>query len=181
MDSTGISSTVRGEWLLDVYHVKRGFVKLHALTDTETDAILSYALTDSGTTDGGIALLLIDAAAGLGHDIQKAFADVAYDNKNIWTGLMERKIDPMINLRASDTHANGCLYKGDMIDERDRLGAKAWKEKYGYGTRWRAECTFSDFKRMLGGFVRAKKLTRVAGELSCKIWIHNENKKYRGQ
>jgi hypothetical protein len=181
VDSTGIGTTVRGEWLRDVYHVKRGFVKLHALTDTETDAILSYALTDSGTTDGSIALLLVDAAVGLGYDIGKAFMDAAYDHKEIWKGLMERKIEPVINLRANDVHANGCLYKGEMIDERDKFGPEAWKKNHGYGVRWRIECAFSGFKRTLGGSVRAKKLTRITKELSCKICIHNTNKKYRGQ
>lgn len=163
VDSTGISSTVKVEWLRDVYHVKRGFIKLHALADTETDAILSYALTDSGTTDGSTALLLIDAAAGLRYDIDKAFMDAAYDHKEIWKGLIERKIEPVINLGANGVHANGCLYKGEMITERDKFGAETWKRNHGYGARWRIECAFSGFKRTLGGGIRQGKETYQGG------------------
>lgn len=177
IDASGVSTTVRGEYLRDAYGLKRGFLKLHALVDADDDAIISYALTDSGTPDKNVALILVDSAVQKGYEIDKALLDAGYDYREIWVGLMERKIEPVINLRASDVHANGCLYKGQMIDEWKKLGVKAWKEKHDYGKRWRAECTFSDFKRMLGGFVRAKKLTRVVKEMSCKVWIHNEYKK----
>jgi len=180
-DSTGISTTVRGEWLRDAYHIKRGFVKLHAFVDTETDSILAYAVSSSGYADGDLALTLVDAARGRGYLILKAFGDAGYDWKEIWAGLMERGIEPVINMKENDVHANGCLYKGEMIDERNRLGAKAWKEKHGYGERWKAECTFSDLKRTLGSSVRARKLSRMVKEISCKVCIHNQYKKFRGQ
>jgi len=180
IDATGISTTVRGEYLRDEYHLRRGFVKLHVFSDVETDAILAYAVTDSNTTDGAAAFLLVDSAAA-GYNIGKLFADAAYDHRRIWNGLMERGIEPVINLRASDVHANGCMYKREMNAERNAVGAKAWKEKHGYGARWRVECTFSDFKRTLGGFVKAKKMTKIVKEISCKVWIHNMNKKCRGQ
>jgi len=180
-DSTGISTTVRGEYLRDVYHIKRGFVKMHVLADVDTDSILSYAVTDSGTPDSDVALLLIDSAAALGYEINKGFADAAYDDRKIWTGFTERGITPVINLRSNDVRANGCMFKGEMIAERKKLGADVWKKKHGYGRRWRAECTFSDFKRTLGSFVKAKKIARIVKEISCKVWIHNMYKKYGGQ
>lgn len=181
IDSSGIGTTVRGEYLRDTYHLKRGFFKLHVMIDVETNVILSYALTDSGTDDRNVALLLLPGAVSRGYEIDKAFLDAGYDYKNIWIGLTGMKILPVINLKASDVHANGCLYKGEMIDERNKLGAKEWKKKHGYGIRWKAECTFSDFKRMLGGSVRAKKIARIVKEISCKVWIYNRYKKFSGQ
>jgi transposase len=179
VDSTGISSTVRGEYLRDEYGIKRGFVKFHVLADTETGEILSFAVTSSGISDGSVALTLIDAVSG--YELGRGFMDAAYDHRKIWTGLMERHIEPVINLRSNDAHANGCLYKGEMIAERKELGAEAWKKRHDYGRRWKAECTFSDFKRVLGSFVRARRSARVVREISCKVWIHNANKKFRGQ
>jgi hypothetical protein len=179
-DSTGISTTVRGEYIRDMYGLKRGFVKLHVLADVETDEIMSFAVTTSGVTDGEMALPLADAAAARGYSVGRGLADAAYDDRKIWKGYIERGIEPVINLRANDVHANGCLYKGEMIAERNKLGAEAWKEKHEYGDRWKAECVFSDYKRMLGPFVRAKKPARIVREISCKVWIFNKFKKYRG-
>ena len=126
-------------------------------------------------------LPLVDSARGSRYGIDKAYGDAAYDQKDIRTGLIERGVEPLVNLKESDVHANGCLYKGAMIKERGELGAKAWKAKHRYGRRWKAECSFSDFKRMLGGSVRAKSMAGIVKEPSCKVWIFNRYKKFRGQ
>jgi transposase len=168
--------------MLRFYHLERGFVKLHIAADLETDTILAHRVTDAHTGDKGMLLPLIDSAMSRGFVPDKVFADAAYDTGANWQGLVnDRGTDAVINLRKSDVHANGCLYKKKMIEERDRIGPEQWKKDHGYGERWKVECTNSDFKRMTGQFTRSRVWERMVKELDCEVQVFNELKKWRGQ
>ena len=52
IDSTGFSTTLRGEWLRDCWHKHRGFVKAHAAVDVKTLEVLVIIVTDNRVSDG---------------------------------------------------------------------------------------------------------------------------------
>jgi len=183
VDSTCMNVTNRGEWLSENYDLKRGFFKVHLAVELGTDKILAHRVTDEHTSDPGMMLALIDDAVSNGFHPDKVLGDAAYDAKYNWQGLVnERKIkDTVINLRSNDVRANGCLHKGQMIEERNRVGADRWKKDHGYGERWKCECTNSDLKRLTGQYTHSRKPERIENEMDCKIQVFNGLKKWRGQ
>ncbi|MCL2712818.1 MAG: IS5 family transposase [Methanomassiliicoccaceae archaeon] len=183
VDSTCISVADRGEWLSQNYHLKRGFVKLHIGSEPDTCKILAHRVTDEHTGDSGMLLPLADEAETRGFDIIKVLADAAYDARTNWQGLVnDRKIkDVVINLKSNDVHANGCMYKGQMIAERNQIGQDQWKKDHGYGTRWKSECVNADFKKMTGQFTRSRSWERIVKELDHKVQVFNQLKEWRGQ
>lgn len=48
-----------------------------------------------------------------------------------------------------------------------------WKERVGYGQRWMAETFFSEFKRLFGEVVAAKRFERMVQEIELKVWVCN--------
>jgi len=183
VDSTCINVTERGEWLSKNYDLKRGFFKLHLAVDLGTNIILAHRMTDEHVGDPGMMIPLIDDVIAGGFHPDKVLGDAAYDAWYNWQGLVnDRKIkDVVINLRSNDVHANGCLHKGQMIKERNKVGQKQWKLNNGYGERWRCECTNSDFKRLMGQSVHSRDPERIENEIDCKVHTFNRFKKFRGQ
>ena len=51
IDSTGFSTTLRGEWMRDHWHKHRGFVKAHIAVDVGTLDVLGVITTDERTMD----------------------------------------------------------------------------------------------------------------------------------
>ena len=50
-DATGLKRHNRGEWMRAKWKVRRGFVKMHVLVDTETMRILALSVTDDSVGD----------------------------------------------------------------------------------------------------------------------------------
>ena len=50
-DATGLKRHNRGEWMRAKWKVRRGFVKMHVLVDTETMKILALSVTDDSVGD----------------------------------------------------------------------------------------------------------------------------------
>jgi len=183
VDSTCIPVSNRGEWLGKKYDLRRGFIKIHMAVDLGTNRILAHRITDEHTGDTSLMLPLVDDATAAGFTPDKALGDAAYDAWYNWQGLVnDRKIaDTVINLKSSDVHANGCLYKGQMIKERDKVGQDQWKKNHNYGERWKCECTNSDFKGMMGQCLYSRTPEHIENEINCKVQVFNEMKKWRGQ
>ena len=57
--------------------------------------------------------------------------------------------------------------------EYSRMGEEAWKASRRYGQRSHVEGTFSDFKRMFGSFVRARKYDNMVKEVERKFALFN--------
>ena len=68
LDASGLKQHNRGEWMRAKWKVRRGFVKMHVLVDTETKKILALEVTDDSVGDSSMfgALLgqIVDAGAG---------------------------------------------------------------------------------------------------------------------
>ncbi len=51
VDATGLKQHNRGEWMSKKWKVKRGFVKMHAMVDTQTMKITAISITDESVGD----------------------------------------------------------------------------------------------------------------------------------
>lgn len=54
-----------------------------------------------------------------------------------------------------------------------------WVLEMEYKTRWKYECTFSDFKRILLETVEAKTKKEIIWHISGRIGVHNDYKRTR--
>jgi len=176
-DSTGIKVTVRGGWMREKWKVHKGWLKLHILTDVNTNEILSFIVTDERSGDAKHLLNLVDKAMAEGHRITKVLADGAYDAKFNWNGLKERNIEFITNIRKNvSEHSRGCLIRRMHADERAFIGEDEWKEKHGYRMRWKVESAISDYKRMFGESVSSKTFGNMVNEIGHNIECFNQMK-----
>jgi hypothetical protein len=173
-DSTGIKVTVRGGWMREIWKVHKGWLKLHLLTDVHTNEILSFVVTDERSGDAKHMLELVDSAVAGGHRLSRVLADGAYDAKFNWNGMKDRKIEFVTNIRKNACrNSRGCMVRWKQIHERDTIGNEAWKEKYGYNMRWKAESAISDYKRMFGESVSSKTFDEMVKEIGRNIECFN--------
>ena len=54
LDASGLKQHNRGEWMRAKWRVRRGFVKMHVLVDTETKRILALKVTDDSVGDSSM-------------------------------------------------------------------------------------------------------------------------------
>ena len=177
IDVTGMKIAVRGEWMREKWKIRRGWVKLHAIVDVSTGKVLSYSVTTEEVADSKTIFALVDDAVARGHALERVYLDGAYDHRGIWNGMRNRGIGMFVNIRKNaSTSSRGCTQRAAAVRVRNRIGDKIWKLVHRYGLRWRAECTFSDLKRVMGETLTAKSFQAMAVEIDAKIVLHNEFK-----
>lgn len=173
-DSSGLSVGVRGEWIRDKWgHPARGYVKVHLLADVETHMVAGYLITDDHAADVNHLLPLVDDALSRGCALDYVVADSAYDAAYNWDGMMERGIGYTAMLRKKGIEKTKLTPQGRARFEYGRMGEEAWKASRRYGLRSHVEGTFSDFKRMFGPFVRARKYDNMVKEVERKLALFN--------
>jgi len=176
VDSTGIKVTNRGEWILDKWknkRIRKGFIKIHVAVDIKTKKIVSMSVTKEDVHDGKMLKELVEGVPN-NYDIKKVMADGAYDSKDNFRYLDERKIIPAIRVRRNSSVKNNakCIpRKLPVIQQLKDL--KRWKKRHGYGMRWMAESAFSSIKRTFGEHVSSVKWNNIVNELMLKASIYN--------
>jgi transposase len=172
VDATGLRLDVKGEWIAKRWDKKKttGWLKLHVVVDVETNEMLAFVITTENCGDNTCFMILMDMLRDEGLNIGKILADAAYDSRANWREMKDRKIDFVANLRKNaDGKFRGCAPRGLAALKRAELGEKEWKISVGYGIRWKAECTFSDFKRLFGESLRSARRDCMVAEIFWKI------------
>jgi Transposase DDE domain. len=177
VDSTGIKVTNRGEWMREKWKVHRGWIKIHIMIDVETNRILALEVTNEKTSDDEMFLPLLNQAidhCGEGM-IHKILADGAYDSKEAFNELDNRKIQSGIKTRKNaSTKSGGSPYRAECVRERNKKGGyKEWAEAIGYGMRWKVEGVYSSVKRIFGETVRATSEEGMMWEAVMKFVLYN--------
>jgi len=114
-----------------------------------------------------------------GHEIGTIYADAAYDAKDNWRLNYEGMVF-IANLRNNASgRFGGCAPRGLQAIRREEIGVEAWKVEVGYGRRWKVECAFSDFKRLLSETLRSRNLDMMAAELYWKVLTFDQYKEVR--
>ncbi|NVO66699.1 IS5 family transposase [Methanofollis tationis] len=178
VDSTGIKVTNRGEWMREKWRVRRGWIKVHAMIDIETNQILGLEVTDESVQDDARCIPLLDQVqqhCGREHTIRRLLADGAYDRNEIFNTLEKRGILSGIKTRTdAATRSTGSPYRAECVRERVRLGGyREWAQDIDYGMRWKAEGVFSSGKRIFGETVRATSKEGMIREVKMKMNCYN--------
>lgn len=184
IDSTGISLSSINRWREKKWGSKvkdRGWLKLHALSDTDTGEIIAYALTTDKVGDCPMLKILVDAALKKGHHIDILYADNAYCSKDNWKYLcFEKKLKFVTSFRVNTRPKNnGCSARGDAARLWCSLPYKEWVKQSGYGRRWKCECVFSDFKRIFLESVSAISTQGILREMEYRVVCFNRYKTIR--
>ena len=176
VDATGLTQTMRGEYLAHKYRVPRGFVKLHAAVDVDSGAIVAATATSGRKGDAGRLPSLIDQALDRGIAIVEVLADGAYDTRDNFDLLKRRDIEAVIRMRknAKMKRRGGTAARPLAVLERKLLGEAYWRYVKGYGRRWSVEATFSALKRTLGEGLRSRRGDLRLREAQRKAVAYNK-------
>jgi len=181
VDSTGVRPSSAGEWLAKTYNNKKktGWIKFHVAADADTNEILAFVVTTEECGDNTCFMMLVSMVLAAGHDVERIYADAAYDAKDNWR-LANIGITFISNIRKNaGGKFRGCAPRGLQVLRRNEIGEKSWKIEVGYGRRWKVECTFSDFKRLLSETLRSREQDMMAAELYWKVLTFDQYKAVR--
>lgn len=176
VDSTGFSTSLRGEWLRDKWHKRRGFVKAHVAVDVETLDILGVVVTDDTVGDNGVFVPLVQQVLDRGVTIKRVLADGAYDTLDDFDMLGRHDIEAGIKLsKDASTKSRGLTNaRPRAVRERNFLGTWLWDKRYGYSLRWMIEYASSAVKRTMGSDVRSRKRDLMFSEVENKFWTWSD-------
>ncbi len=139
IDSTVLSVTTRGEYLAHRYDVPRGFVKLHAVVDVSSGAVVASTATSGRASDAKqLPSLISEASERLDGTVSAVLADGAYDSRKNFDYLEEQEIEAVIRMRnnANMKRRGGSASRPLAVKERNMLGEEYWRFVHGYGRRW---------------------------------------------
>ncbi len=175
IDSTGFTTTLRGEWMRDHWHKRRGFVKAHVAIDVETLEVVAVVVTDDRVGDNRVFAAVVEQALDRGIVIERVLADGGYDTLDNFDVLHRHGIEAGIKISNDATmHARGhSLARPRAVRERNALGQEWWERRYAYGLRWMIEYVFSAVKRTLDGSVRSRRRDLMFSEVENKFWTWN--------
>jgi hypothetical protein len=95
VDSTSLKVTNRREWMREKWKVRRGWIKVHAMIDVETNQILSLEVTDEATQDDQVfEMLLNQVEQNSGRaSLKNVLGDGAYDRNHCFNELEKKEFD----------------------------------------------------------------------------------------
>ena len=175
LDSSGIKVTNAGDWMRKKWKVKRGYLKIHLAVDARSKKqAVSMQVTEEAVSDGSQTQALVQEAMAK-NDVERVYADGAYDRRANFNLLASNGIDPAIKVRKNASRrAKGSYYTRKMEVIAQQTDFQGWKEEKGYGDRWWAvEGAYSSIKRIFGEYVSAKKFVNTAKEMATKISLYN--------
>jgi hypothetical protein len=176
VDASGLTVSKKGDYIEEKWiREKKEFIKLHiAVDDEKSKKVISFRITKGNVHDTKKFGPLIKEAAEK-HEINKVYADKAYDNRNNFNILDDINIEPAIIIRKNaSTKSNGCPLRRDEVFLIKRLGFERWKQLKDIGRRWWiAEIVFSSIKRVFGEDLLSKKFNAQEIEAGLKV-IYNQ-------
>ena len=161
-DASGLTVSKKGDYIEEKWiREKKEFIKLHiAVDDEKSKKVISFRITKGNDVHDTKKFGPLIKETAEKHEINKVYADKAYDNRNNFNILDDINIEPAIIIRknASTTKSKGgCPLRRDEVLLIKRLGFEGWKQLKDIGRRWIAEIVFSSIKRVLGEDLLSKK------------------------
>jgi len=115
------------------WKVRRGWIKVHAMIDVETNQILSLKMTDQTTQDDQVFEELLDQTKDRcgGTALKSVLGDGAYYQNHCFNELEKQGIRSGIKTRISASRrSSGSPDRAECVRERDDLcGYGPWAEK----------------------------------------------------
>jgi hypothetical protein len=187
IDSTGLKVYGEGEWKVRQHgkEKRRTWRKLHLCIDESTHEILSAELTTSEVHDCECVDWVFEEAALSRSNIVQASGDGAYDQHATYDSIEDHTqhnatitIPPRSNAVLAEERDNPNLpfneQRNNNVELVNRLGAKEWKEQFGYHRRSIAETGMHRFKKIHGGGLARITLARQRSEVRIKCRMLNQ-------
>jgi hypothetical protein len=185
IDSTGLNLSKTTLWRENKWGTgpnRRGWLKMHAVADVDTNEILAYVLTEECVGDNRAFSILTDLVLDAGYDIKTVYADNAYEARENWRKLHDLKIKFVVRFKSNTAPvSNGCMDRGESAQYWVANGPEEWARYTRFGRRWKVEGTFSDFKRLAAETVSATTRDGMAREITRKILAFNFHKRIRAE
>jgi hypothetical protein len=176
-DSTGLKVMGEREWMNYKHGTRQRKVwrKLHiAIEDGE---IVAHTLTIHTISDTAEVMALVEQIdapitetlgdGGYGH--VATYAAIDKHNKNKSGNSTMITVPPNIGFQPiRDSDHQERIRNQKIIDEQ---GREYWERRTNYGRRKQVECTFSRWKRMLGGNIKAKNGNNQVGEMKIGVFM----------
>lgn len=184
IDSTGLTLSNITIWRKTKWGVGpkyRGWLKVHALVDVDTNEIVAFILTKDDVGDEGMLEYLLELADMGGVKYEEVYADAAYSSvENFKIVCEEHKCKFITSFKSNTRGKNlGSKDRGEAARLWIRLPYDEWVKVTGYGRRWKIEGAFSDLKRMFSEFIRATSDDGMIREVTFMVRMFNYHKRVR--
>jgi IS5 family transposase len=170
VDSTGVKVYGEGEWKVRQhgYSKRRTWRKLHLAVDEATHELVAAAVSTNSFKDSQILPDLLEQVEG---EVKQVSADGAYDSRNCYDAIRERKARAAIPPRdgARIWHHGNTKGERHARDENlraiRRKGRAQWKREGGYHRRSLAETAVFRVKMIFGERVGARSFDGQAAQM----------------
>jgi hypothetical protein len=174
VDSTGVTLSGPGEWLVEKHGTKRrrAWRKLPLGIDAKTGMIVASTRTSKEVDDAAELGSLLDQVDA---PLAAVVADGAYDQDNVYDIVAEHSAEAAIVVPPRATAVPSPSAETDptqhdrhlqIIAERGRMG---WQRTSGYNARAGAEGAMSRYQRIIGDTLRSH--ARPAQEIETRIAV----------
>lgn len=167
-DGSGLKVSNRGEWIRQKWAVRRGWVKVVILGDTEGNIVdIRVGDEDLDENEASRGMLRNNAK-----NIDKNLADGLHDSEDNFNLYDKLGIEPGIKIRENAV-GGGLGPRPKAVREYQEKGYKQWAKDKNYGFRWPAtEGIFSAVKRIFGEELTSHKKRNLYHEARLKFWSY---------
>ena len=167
-DGSGLKVSNRGEWIRQKWAVRRGWVKVVILGDTEGN-IVDIRIGDEDLDENRASRGMLRNNA---ENINKNLADGLYDSEDNFNLYNKLCIEPGIKIRENAVDG-GLGPRPRAVREYQEKGYEQWAKDKNYGFRWVAtEGIFSAVKRIFGEELTSHKKRNLYHEAKLKFWSY---------
>jgi transposase len=156
VDATGLGIVGQGQWAAAKWgeRGRRGWRKLHIAVD-ESGRVLAAELTDRRVADAEMLPGLMDQVVG---PIRRLTADGGYDTREVHAAAGARGASVVIPPRRDAVVTGEPVFeqRDTHVERIAEIGRRRWRVEAGQHAQARAENTFSRYKRLFGGRLRAR-------------------------
>jgi hypothetical protein len=172
IDGTGVKVSNRGEWIRHKWKVRRGWIKVVIMGDTNGNIVdIRIGNEDFDERSAARGMLRKNKK-----HVKKALMDGLHDCKDTFELCDELGIEPGIKIR-ENASPEGLGPRPREVQSYQELGYEEWRKKKEYGMRWpSSEVIFGSVKTIFGEFVRSHKKKNMYKEAKLKFWAYQELK-----
>ncbi len=171
-DGSGLKVSNRGEWMRQKWKVRRGWIKVVIMGDTNGD-IVDIRIGNEGLDERAASRGMIMKNQ---KNIDTVLLDGLHDCEDTFDLCSQLKIEPGIKIRENASN-KGLGPRPREVRLYQKLGYKEWAKQKEYGMRWPAsEGIFSAVKRIFDENVRSHKTRNMYHEARLKFWAYQQLK-----
>ena len=131
VDAFGVKVHNEGDWIRQVWKVKKGYLKIHFAVDIKTGQVVSMDVLSEKVGDGK---RLVNRARENNVRVKRVFGDGSYDSKANFNFLTQEGIIPVIKVRkGSLAKSRGSQARKLAVIEQKIFKPKVWSRIHRFG------------------------------------------------